>query len=89
MGNIITIPIGTAAQAPCRHRGARPTPAQARKQAQQPDRTTLRRNVTTESKPAPCPDVREIMRENARLRADNAIYANRLKVYEMRFGALS
>ena len=93
MGNIITIPRGTAAEAPKRRNPLRsmvPFPVIGAKPAPQKiERTTLRRNVTTESDPVPCPDVRAIMAENARLRADNGILRGQLKVYEMRYGALA
>lgn len=92
MGNIIAIPRGTAAEAPKRRNPLRsmvPFPVIGAKPAQKIERTTLRRNVTTESDPVPCPDVRAIMAENARLRADNGILRNQLKVYEMRYGALA
>lgn len=95
MGNIISISRETAkgAEAPKRRNPLRsmvPFPIiGAPKTPQKIDRTTLRRNVAIENDPVPCPDVRDIMAENARLRADNAILKNQLKVYEMRYGALA
>lgn len=86
MGNIITIPRGHAPTEPkgrCVPRLMAERKAKAK--AKQATVCALKGKAAP-AKAQPAPDVRQIMRENAQLRADLTIARNRLKVYEMRYG---
>lgn len=89
MGNIITIPRG---EAPARAKGHCVPRIMAERKAKakaKQDTVSALKGEPRQAKAHPAPDVRQIMRENAQLRADLTIARNRLKVYEMRYGAMS